>query len=463
MHLSAAGESMKVLLVCGGMQKILADNLNRSCVVLNEQPLTAEEALVLMEEAHLTPDVVLVTDSGIPADSASRRKILENLCRLARHKSFRIVIITNLLSIESELTPDPGMPPVWQIERYETVRPPRQFIEEALARAEESRGNPRFESPRRKTERIQNPVSAEEAAASPSIWSRMFGRQRRKDDMQTTDSLTRRLEQISRSIHKVIAITGHRGAGITSTAVNLAWEANRRGFPAILIDLDIDYRSLNLYFSTFHEQARQDEDLQASLFRLLARPSDYETAAWHLKGELWLSSLGYGYDDPRQIEQLFTASRLTGLLSVLRTRFQMVILDMPMELLGRFREAFHQIDAFGLCVPNNLHGVVSLARSAELVLEPDSARHMNAKSKLIVTRYNELSHFRGEIFTPEKVREVLTSGLSTCFPYEMSVAGVVPYSSEFDSQIERDLPITSVRKEFETAYGQILLRLMESA
>ena len=460
---------MKLLLVCGGMQEIVMQRLPRGCAVLNERPMTAESALVLLEEAHLTPDLVLVTDGGIPQDAPSRLTLIRALCRQAQSANFRILLFTNHLTLEQELKRESGMLQVLEIVRFETVRLPHRLIENTLARPDlPPKRKPSRTEPREAAEpsRSAGHPARQSGHAPPSagsLWSRLFGKSRRDDDDRESGTLARHFEGISRSIHKVVAITGHRGSGITSTAVNLAWEANRRGLSTMLIDMDVDYRSLNMYFSSFHDQARQDADLQASLIRLLARPSDYELAAWHLKGELWLSSLGYGYDDPKQFDQLFTADRLTALLSVLRSRFRLLILDMPMDLLGRFRESFHQIDVFGVCVPNNLNGIVNLARNAELVLDADSARHVNAKAKLIVTRYNEFSRLKGEMFTPDKVREVLASGLSACFPYEMKVAGYVPYSSDFDSQIERDLPIAGTRKEFEHAYGQILLRLMESA
>ena len=57
----------------------------------------------------------------------------------------------------------------------------------------------------------------------------------------------------------------------------------------------------------------------------------------------------------------------------------------------------------------------------------------------------------------------MTSGLSKHFTYPITSAGIIPFSQEFDLQIERDIPIIYTAKDFEEAFGNILLRLMEGA
>lgn len=125
--------------------------------------------------------------------------------------------------------------------------------------------------------------------------------------------------------------------------------------------------------------------------------------------------------------------------------------------------ALIHMDTFGLCVPNNLYSVLSTLRNIELVLERDSAAYLNAKTKVIVTRYNHSFRYHGDLFTPEKVGELLGSGLSDSFRFEPALAGYVPASAGFDQQIESDIPIVNSGPEFERAFGTILLRLMEGS
>src|SRR5690606_16073067 len=184
---------------------------------------------------------------------------------------------------------------------------------------------------------------------------------------------------------------------------------------------------------------------------------------FNIQDQLWLTSLGYSFNDRKLMEQFYNSEKLVGLISVLRTKFNLVLLDMPLDLLRSFQETMIHIDVFGLCIPNNLHAVLSTARNVEVVLDREKASYFNAKSKVIVTKYNDRSRFQGALFAPEKVSEILASGISDSFQYEMKTAGVVPYSDAFDAQIETDIPVTNTGAEFEKAFGQMLLRLMEGA
>jgi hypothetical protein len=100
-------------------------------------------------------------------------------------------------------------------------------------------------------------------------------------------------------------------------------------------------------------------------------------------------------------------------------------------------------------------------KNVDVRLDKENAAYLNAKSKVIVTKYNDRSRFQGDIFTPDKVSNILTSGLLECFTYEMKVAGHVSYNNDFDSQIETDVPLVHTHTDLERAYGNILLRLLE--
>ena len=134
---------------------------------------------------------------------------------------------------------------------------------------------------------------------------------------------------------------------------------------------------------------------------------------------------------------------------------------MPLNLLGKFNEIMIHMDSFGLCVPNNLYSVLSTLKNVEGTLDREKIAYLNAKSKVIVTKYNDRSRFQGDIFTPDKVCELMVSGLLESFTYEMKVAGHVSYNNDFDTQIETDVPLVYTNKDHERAYGNILLRLLE--
>jgi serine/threonine protein kinase len=296
-----------------------------------------------------------------------------------------------------------------------------------------------------------------------SILNRFRIKSKEQDKVASINELNKHFKSINKNTSRVIAITGHRSSGVTSSVVNLASVAAKQGFNTIIVDMDIDYRSTNMYFSSFYENTKKDEQINTSLIRTLAKPQNYMTTAFNIKNNLWLTSLGYEFCDLQLIDKFYNSLKLIGMLSVLRSKFNLIILDIPLDLLKRFKEVLIHIDVFGLCVSNNLYSVLSSLRNMEVVLKKEHMSYVNIKSKLLITKYNNRARFHEKIFTQEKVCELITSGLSEYFTNQISSAGIIPYSQEFDLQIEKDIPIINVIKDFEEAFGNILLRLMEGA
>lgn len=459
---------MRLLLIAGGYGTVARQYIDSINEVINDKELTLDEAVRYITDTAPEPDGILITDEALSLHAERDRRDLEALMNsFAAVRMVPVPVI--LLTLDSWKVKEWGKLqvkyPQFEIIVNEYIRvTPERFVQ-AVTRTGAAPGlkdqrNGRIAdvvpSSRREPER-----SREEEPARRSFLDRFRPKSKERPALEPTDALTRELDRISRGISRVVAVTGHRGSGVTSTAVNLASEAGRRGLSALIVDLDIDYRSTNMYFGGFHERTKQDEDINASLIRTLARPQDYAATAYPIRENVWLTGLGYGFDDQRLIGQFVTEARLIGLLSLLRNRFNLIVLDLPLDLLRQYREIMIHIDSFGLCVPNDLYSVLSTLRNVENSLSKEQAVYLNAKSKLVVTKYNDKSRFQGESFTPEAVSRVLTSGLMEGFTYEMKVAGHVPYSSDFDLQIESDVPLVHTNPGYERAYGNILLRLLE--
>jgi septum formation inhibitor-activating ATPase MinD len=454
-----AGVTMKILLVSGGMHRLVSAYATPKVDIVNRDGLGLLDAHRFLHDVNPVIDGVLITDEAFSQQDGQDRSNLSLLLDwlAASHRpDLRVILLTRDFMKETELES--------LCSRFGNA----SFIACDDLRIPETLYKKAFEQfARKKSSYVQADIPNEEKAESDdsrkkkSFFDRFRSKPKNDEELSATDLLTREIEKISRGISRVIAVTGHRGNGLTSTVVNLASEASKRGLNVFIIDMDIDYRSTNMYFSRFHEQTKKDEDMSASLIRTLARPQDYKTAAFNIKDNLWLTSLGYDFNNPRLIEQFYNNAKFVGLLSMLRSKFNLIILDMPMDLLRTFKESMIHIDVFGLCVPNNLHSILSTLRNVEVVLDREGASYLNAKSKVIVTKYNDRSRFQGNLFTPDKVGEVLTSGLSERFIYDMKLSGHVPHSDDFDSQIERDIPLVQTSTEFESAFGNILIRLME--
>ncbi|GGG05787.1 hypothetical protein GCM10010912_58060 [Paenibacillus albidus] len=455
---------MRLLLLAGTSHGLMSVHAAAPWTLVNHQELRVRETPEFIHNLTAPgPEAVLITDEALPDGLAAERRVIQAVLELCARMDTGVPVVL--------VTRDPLHTEVssalrrqysgFSVLAYDMPRLPLPLIEEAFARLKEG-GRSAQRHPQASGGPDTGQVS-EPAGKKRSFLDRFRSKPRGGEAPAATDPLSRELANISRGMSRVVAVTGHRGSGLTSTAVNLAAEAAKRGLNTILVDLDTDYRGSNLYFSGFDEQARRDEHLGSSLIRMLARPQDYRQSAFHVKGNLWMSTLSYGFQDKRAIGQFLTSEKLAGMLSALRSSFNLVVLDLPLDVMRTLESSLIHMDTFGLCVPNNLYSVLSTLRNIELVLERDSASYLNAKTKVIVTRYNHSLRFRSDLFAPEKVSELLGSGLSDSFRFEPPLAGYVPYHQDFDLQIESDIPLVNSGAEFESAFGKILLRLMEGS
>lgn len=461
-QISIYGDCMKIVLVSGGMHQVIADYDLSAVDIINHYALSFQEVLPFLQDVNPEFAGMLITDEALLQDDLQEKDILQLLDYLAEvspsNQQPQVILLTRDFVREVRLKAISNKYRNFRIIISDDVRIPvalyKQVLEE-LAGHKQLKVEPKTESKK---------ASSDEVKSKKSFLDRFRAKPKHEEqEPQATDQLSRQIEGISRGISRVVAITGHRGSGLTSTAVNVAYEASKRGLKTILVDMDVVYRSTNMYFSSFHELTQKDEEMNASLIHTLARPQDYRTTAFPLQDHLWMTSLGYSFHNARLVEQFYNNAKFTGLLSLLRTQFNLVILDMPIELFRTFKESMIHLDVFGLCVSNNLHSVLSTLRSIDVILERESATYLNAKSKVIITRYNDRSRFQNESFIPEKVADLLSSGLSRNFSMELKIAGYVPYSPHFDAQIETDIPAVNASSEFEQAFANIVLRLMEGA
>ncbi len=267
---------------------------------------------------------------------------------------------------------------------------------------------------------------------------------------------------ISKGISRVVAVTGHRGSGVTGTAVNLAVCAAQKELTSVIVDLDVDFRSVNVYFGGFSERAETDENISASLIRTLAQPQNFDLTTYSAGNKLNVTTLPYSFDDSTLVDKFFVPERIIGMLSVLRQNFNLCILDFPFEVMSKMPEVMIHIDNFALCVKNNLYSVINTVRNVGTYFDSNYCSVLNTKAKIIVTQYSDKSAIYGEHFTPEKVCELLSSEtFNNVFKFQMPLAGYVPNNYEYDVQIENDIPIAASNEKMKNSYNQILLRIME--
>jgi Mrp family chromosome partitioning ATPase len=263
------------------------------------------------------------------------------------------------------------------------------------------------------------------------------------------------LSLTSTNINRFIAVTGHRGSGVTSTAANLAVEASVQGLKTIIIDFDLDYKAMNLYFSKFGEEVNLNPELYNSLIKCLIKPDSYEVNSCRINGNLLLTTLAYSIDNSDKMMQLINSKRLITLASVLKTRFNLVILDIPIDILRQYDDLLIHLDSVALCTNNSLHSVINTVCSMSKY-EKSSLGILALKSKVIVTNYNERNLYDKKPLTSKVTCDILSELSGDVFSQTPECVGEIPYFPDFDQQIDSGKKLCTVNDGFKGVYVNIL-------
>jgi cellulose biosynthesis protein BcsQ len=453
------------LLLAGAFHSVLS---KYGVEIVNGDSIAIDEVLAFLQQNSPGYEQIVITDGGmINNDIYSISAILQSLLIFLEKENGQkpVVLITNNVLLKDLDIPGIG------VRCYYTIR---ITISQYLDSIRGSGGGAEMPGKKRRLpgsgaetaaaqqaapDRVTTERPAVETKAKkPGILERI-----KKDKAFSppdTAYAEREFAGISSEISRVIAITGCRGAGVTSTAVNLAHIASDKGLSTMLIDLDVANCALNLYFNEYYETAEQDRDIACSLIRNLAKPQDYKMNTYS-EGGLYVTTLAYSFRDKTLLERFYTAAKLVNMLAVFRKHFQVCLLDMPFEVLGRFTESILYMDDFGLCVPNNLYSLTGALRNMQTLLGKEELESLYGKSKIIVSKYNDRSVLQDEYFSPERVCELLAELGDTNYENGFELAGFIPYTMDFDLQLETDIPIANSNSQMEKAYTDILLRMIK--
>jgi len=470
---------MKIFLIAGNEHEYITQYVShmRKPIIVNKNAVLLSEAVDYIKDNPAPMDAVLVTDGGLSANSSDYVYELEQLLNLtgvgitvvtrdflftAENNEIRVVISSWFRALEQDFLSvfedtkeetakfgavQPGRRPKTDVNKQLTEENPAMF---GIVQPKTAPKANAYEQPREGQPEVGEIV----------VRNKKWGFLKQRIEGNVGDKGENGSVSIASS--KVIVFTGHRNSGVTSSAVNVAWCANRRGINAILIDFDTDYRSINLYFSKFYSQADEDDEISASLVRTLAQPQNYKTSAVRIESGFWVTSLGYGFSDERLLSQHFTKSKMIGMITSLKHSFDLIAVDFPLDLLAKAPDMLNSVDVVALCMENSIYSAITTLRNIVIGFDDrEWISYIASKAKLIVTKYNNESTYGDEIITPGRLSELIVSeGFCEDFTEELPVAGSVPYIRWFGKQIESDIPVIDMDSGMKQAYDGIILRLL---
>ncbi|HOM02753.1 MAG TPA: hypothetical protein PLH43_08000 [Acetivibrio sp.] len=467
---------MKLYLVAGSKSEMLKKALeeNRDIEVVHIDN-NFDEALNNLIRNSLDFDSILLMDAGIVESTESFTDTLNTLKELmnSTYPYVTLKFITKDPAYLNEYNNAVSGDGRFEVFFVDNVRIPISYIQEVCLKNR----NPKPPKPQQtesralddSTKTSENKLTQTLSGKSKSIFGRIFSKPNANENGVESDGASstiissgtqhkQKISLVSKDFRKVIVVTGCRGAGATSTVANLAIESSSQGLSTIVVDMDIEYRGINLYFSKFGDEVEYNPDLSYSLVRCMIKPDSYDINSCRINDNLFVTTLAYSISSKDKLLEIIDIKKLSAFINFLRLRFNVVLIDMPINSLSKYSELLTQIDSIALCVNNNLYSAISTVRTVEDLFVKEDLVLFNVKSRPVLTKYNEANRHNGKTFTPELTCKIICE--LGGYDNDLNPAGIVPYSREFDLQIDSGQKIASVNKVYKNHYFTILKNLL---
>ena len=264
----------------------------------------------------------------------------------------------------------------------------------------------------------------------------------------------------------IIAVTGDRQSGVSTTVANMAEVHARHGHSVLILDLDVKRRFQTKIFPKFNEAIAIETRVSHGLLVSLLSSHNVEDVAAVVSDNIALLSIADDVDRVirkfanRPFEQVFSAGNLVNLLSFAKSMFDVVLVDLPFENLKRVGNMLSYVDNVVLCVPNTMYHIDNLLEieADELALLDEVVmRTLLTKSKIVLTKFNSSSTYEGKQVNEEFVMDTLS--LLEDSMYHIEVVGRIPYDENYEGQVGKGKVVVNadseMRENFESFMGMI--------
>lgn len=202
---------MKLLVASGVTHKVYKKYFPDRDIA-NQEEIVLNQLNEYMNAVNPVVDCVFLTDEAVSSDMRENKQNILSLLEWMDNtpkKQMRLLFITRDPMLAYEIRAFCEKYKGLLVLVCDSVRVSETFVTEAV-------NNIQFNRATR-----SDPVKkSEEPANKSSFLSRFMQNKKLTQQYDPTDPLKRGFAQVSRSISKVIAITGHRGSGLTSTCVS---------------------------------------------------------------------------------------------------------------------------------------------------------------------------------------------------------------------------------------------------
>jgi Mrp family chromosome partitioning ATPase len=423
---------MKIFLVAGEVSWEIKNKLEENeiyNVVRIERSL--DEAYYFLENNSIDFDYLLLLDYGINIQIEKMKNIFQQITTLLENQKKQLIFISNEDSFQEFAIEVSRNSENVKLISLDKIKIPVEFIFNAL----------------------------EKIHVSKELGNQGNGKKEKSEKWKFFGNGAKKKKIIETKSNKVIGITGHSGSGISSTAANIAELASKNGLKTLIVDLNLDNKGQNLYFEKFGEEIEKEEDLKMSVIKCFYNPENYAENTCRINDKLYLAGLGYTLAKNEKTLDVINSVKLANLITILKLKFNLIILDIPLNLLKSMDKAIIYFDKFGVCVNNNMHSIINTIMELE-TFDKQFIDVFWTKANLINTKYNKNSEYNGKEFSESLVKEIIIS-LGQDLSSEIQNIGKISHSNNFEIQYDRGKKMYGVSTEFYNEYMDILNKFID--
>lgn len=241
---------------------------------------------------------------------------------------------------------------------------------------------------------IESCLRVKEVVEKKSFFSKVF--QKKEKASQDHQGSTEDDESASPQTHVnhmekgVYIATGHESVGKSHFISNMAYVLSTQKIRTVVVDIDVISRGLNLYFNQMTKHTMERENAKKSFVKGLENPEMVDEHVTRINGYLDIIGTAYGVAlNEEEMKLSRDVERLGQLLTYLRNKYDVVLLDMPIDWYVTHCSLTLYVDQYILLLNNTAHSIYKTSATLANIFTqyPDCYDQYKYKHNLVWYQY----------------------------------------------------------------------------
>jgi septum formation inhibitor-activating ATPase MinD len=245
-------------------------------------------------------------------------------------------------------------------------------------------------------------------------------RKKMKNDLKL---LEKQLKNEYQGTRRSIVVTGASGSGTSSVVTNAAVAFGQLRQKTLVVNLDVINDGMFLFESSSATCSNTEEKLAHVLKKKNSNLAHKLKVLQHnIKGVHWMTR------SVHQTKEYHEASMMIEAVMSLKEDYDVILFDLPLEILHHAVRGMSFIDQSYLVINNHFSSIHRTSTQLNGLMTNDKKDFIE-RSSLILNKYNDFNQFEGKPFLPQISLELLATHLQLDL-HQIRIAGVFELSKE---------------------------------